>query len=172
MKDFTPCCHPETLRAALSGSSKTGFTLIELLVVVLIIGILAAVALPQYQKAVAKARAVEAVAVLSMLERARDVYYIANGKYPSSLEELDVTPPASSHYSYTYRSNASVMMANQKNGDGLWFEWYPPLAGDDKRKHCIVNEEKGPQYKQVCFSLGYTKPNNRIGPNQYYKLTQ
>lgn len=151
---------------------SAGFTLIELLVVVLIIGILAAVALPKYQVAVAKARAVEGLVVLSQLEKARSLYYMANGAYPASLEDLDIEVPVSSNYTYTYRNNAGVLLANEKKRSGFWFEWQPALAGDDKRKYCIVNEELGPQYKQVCFSLGYTKPTNRIGDIQYYKLTQ
>ena len=52
---------------------KRGFTLIELLVVVLIIGILASIALPQYQKAVKKARAVEIWETLSSMKKARDI---------------------------------------------------------------------------------------------------
>ncbi len=66
------------------GSIK-GFTLIELLVVVLIIGILAAIALPQYQKAVEKARAAEAVTRVSQLEKAMDLWRL---EHPG--EECDV----------------------------------------------------------------------------------
>ena len=71
-----------------------GFTLIELLVVVLIIGILAAVALPQYEKAVLKARYTEVQSVVSAAKKAAESYYMANGSYPQYWDDMDVDFPS------------------------------------------------------------------------------
>ena len=90
---------PGTLRAARRDDdkenvmNKKAFTLIELLVVVLIIGILAAVALPQYQLAVTKARFTELKVLAKSLATAEEVYHLANGVYTTSLEDLDVQIP-------------------------------------------------------------------------------
>ena len=73
--------------------NKKAFTLIELLVVVLIIGILAAVALPQYQKAVAKSQAMQGLTLLKSVAQAAETYHLANGTYPESLDDLDITVP-------------------------------------------------------------------------------
>ena len=60
-------------------TNNRAFTLIELLAVVLIIGILAAVALPQYQKAVEKARAAQIQVFLNAAQKAIDAYVLENG---------------------------------------------------------------------------------------------
>ncbi len=106
------CCHAETSKGRhvefISASrcynnqilkqvqgDVLGFTLIELLVVVLIIGILASIAVPQYQKAVDKAEMAGVLATFSSIRQSMERYRLANGSWPASLDDLDITIPPS-----------------------------------------------------------------------------
>ena len=70
---------------------NNGFTLIELLVVVLIIGILAAVAVPKYRFATDKTRVMKLVTMVKQIQTAQDAYYLANGNYAQQLDQLDLS---------------------------------------------------------------------------------
>ena len=98
------------------------FTLIELLVVVLIIGILAAIALPKYEKAVVKARFAEALINLKAIADAQKVCYLEKGEV-CSFEEMAITPPGvltidtsgSQTENFSYRAQIE-----DSNGNKIW----------------------------------------------------
>jgi prepilin-type N-terminal cleavage/methylation domain-containing protein len=71
-------------------NNRKGFTLIELLVVVLIIGILASIAIPQYFKVVEKARVAEAMSLISSVKSAEERYLARGGMYTSNFTDLDI----------------------------------------------------------------------------------
>ncbi len=73
-------------------SKQKGFTLIELLVVVLIIGILAAVALPQYEKVVEKSRTAEMLTFVGNAKKAVEAYLLENGGFPGTRVNLLKNP--------------------------------------------------------------------------------
>ena len=70
------------------------FTLIELLVVVLIIGILAAVALPQYNKAVVKSRLANLKTLVHTMSNAQQIYHLANNTYTQDVDALHIDLPS------------------------------------------------------------------------------
>lgn len=68
--------------------NEAGFTLVELMIVIVIVGILAAVAVPIYQGNITKAKMTECDSALGTIRTAERVYYAENGKYATTLADL------------------------------------------------------------------------------------
>ena len=98
---------------------KKGFALIELLVVVLIIGVLSAVALPQYTKAVRRARVTELWSYCKAFSDAQRVYYLANGKYTTDLDNLDIQLPELGDFELVIGSEESTRSSMSFRGKNL-----------------------------------------------------
>lgn len=109
---------------------NAGFTLIELLVVVLIIGILAAVALPQYTKAVKKSRVAAVLPYLKDAQRARTLYYLSNGTYTSNFQDLDMDLTgftAENSWSRVMSGKGAQQLTLQIHGNGVLAAYSGPF---------------------------------------------
>ena len=124
---------------------RGGFTLIELLVVVLIIGILAAVALPQYQKAVTKARFAEAMSNLKTLAQASEACQLSKGE-KCSWDELDLvigTTPEDCFFSW----NDKCAVSSTKHFHYLSPDYMEGVAYDNVVAGALYADE------DVCICL-------------------
>jgi type IV pilus assembly protein PilA len=83
-------------------NGEKGFTLIELLVVIIIIGILAAIALPSFLNQTSKAKQTESKTYIATVLKANQAYYTEKTEYPTDLITLSLgTPTQTDNYTYT-----------------------------------------------------------------------
>ncbi len=148
---------------------KKGFTLIELLVVVLIIGILAAVALPQYQQAVDKARYAELMSLVSTLAKAEEIYFMANGQYTDDFSELDISLPlerrvegSSTDYvvgknyyiSCDFSHTTSQYVYGKYMDAQVLYLIYLDHSSTPGKRQCRSHRENAERGEKICRSLG------------------
>ncbi len=100
--------------------SPSGFTLIELMVVVAIIGILASVAMPQYQKFQAKARRAESYVALGAMKKVELSYFAERSKFTACLALAGYSPSPGGYYASGFGGSIAGALPCQP-GDGSTF---------------------------------------------------
>ena len=158
--------------------TKKGFTLIEMLVVVLIIGILAAVALPQYNKAVEKSKASEALLILKSLRDQQAMCILEKGVDSSlcsgysdeenlfvyaNIFEIINDPECEDAVcgyatkDFTYSVDGSDLYANRRTYGTKYFLYTTAYNGNHYNKFVCHNES---DTKNYCKIIGFTKEEN------------
>jgi prepilin-type N-terminal cleavage/methylation domain-containing protein len=155
-------------------TNKKAFTLIEMLVVVVIIGILAAIALPQYQKSILKSQFAEMEIATNNWIKELELYYLVNGSYPpdnhinETYSQMNIQYPGCTFGRYdqmtcenfilnpSYWGNTGLVVVARKpweESDLVYFVWASKSKYPNRKECCGKIDTR---YENFCKSISKT----------------
>ena len=147
-----------------------GFTLIELLVVVLIIGILAAIALPRYRKIIYKTKFTQAIFMVNRIHKAQQEYYVIQEKYAGNFSSIniDLPPTDGTPTNYAFWDWGYCFISKEYCGCGFngarIFKWY------SSNSSACVAEQTDYKAQEICEAATgkNSKQRSLSGGNYFY----
>ncbi|MSR44975.1 MAG: prepilin-type N-terminal cleavage/methylation domain-containing protein [Phycisphaerales bacterium] len=88
----------KTNLSTIGSAARRGFTLVELAVVIIIIGVLAAFAVPRFLDSVERSKSAEAFNDLSVVRAAQERYQVQQGTYADAVADLDIQMPTPKYF--------------------------------------------------------------------------
>lgn len=148
---------------------NAAFTLIELLVVVLIVGILAAVALPQYEKAVARSRVSQGLVWMNAVITAQEIYKMANGEYSDNLDDIGAGLPQG-HTCFMFKLVEALCRVDIGRDKKVYISYVFPSG----KLYCRTLAERDGFGDEVCKTFGVldAEMSNDANNANYYVINR
>ena len=137
------------MKKIFKGNQKFGFSLMELMVTLIVMGVLAALAIPKFSFSIEKSKLVEGIQIVTAVLSSQIAYNYENQAYADALSDLDVEIPASNNFDAPAVNNAEAdLVTVTRTGD-----LYQLIGGLNAGATVITCDDSAGQ-AGICQKLG------------------